>query len=104
MTDMKALISVGLVVGAVVLNHAQTEGPRNLAGADFPCTYNKPITQKTTAKFLETINDVTFATGFEIQSGSMILRAESAMCQANGECALTGKVTVTLSAQQPAPK
>jgi hypothetical protein len=94
---------VGLLIGAVVVVHAQTDPPKNFAGADFPCTYNKPVTHNITSKFLETINDVTFATNFQIETGNMILRAETAICQPSGECELRGKVTVNL-ASKPSSK
>jgi hypothetical protein len=97
------VLLVFLVVGALIALHAQAEGPKNLAGVDFPCTYNKPITHNITAKFFETINDATFATNFQIETGNMILRAETAVCQPSGECELTGKVTVNLTAK-PAGK
>ena len=90
MTKACAGVMVGFFVGAVMIIHAQTDPPKNFAGADFPCTYNKPITHNIKAKFLETINDVTFATNFEIESGNMILRAdtaESASPAVNASCA-----------------
>jgi hypothetical protein len=103
MTKANAVLMVGFVVGAVIVIHAQTEPPKNLAGVDFPCTYNKPTTHNITAKFIETINDATFATNFQIETGNMILRAETAVCQPSGECELTGKVTLNLAAK-PAGK
>jgi hypothetical protein len=104
MKKANAVLLIGLVSGAVLVIDAQTEPPKNLAGVDFPCTYNKPITHNITAKFFETINDATFATNFQIESGNMILRAETAVCQPSGECELRGKVTVNLTASKPAGK
>lgn len=59
---MKFALLVGSIVGAVVLSQAQTSRPTNLAGAEFPCNYNQPGPNVTTATFLETVNDVTFLT------------------------------------------
>ena len=101
MTKASAGFLVGFFLAAVMVIHAQTEPPKNFAGADFPCTYNKPITHNITAKFFETINDVTFATNFQIETGNMILRADTAVCQPNGECELRGKVTVNLASKVP---
>lgn len=95
-----AALLIGLImVGAVMLSDAQTTAPTNLAGAEFPCNYHQPGPNVTTAKFLETVNDVTFLTGnVEVRRSNIIVRADSAICQPNGECELNGKVTMTLSA------
>ena len=98
------LLSLPLVAAAVMLGHAQVDAPKNRAGAEFPCTYNKPVTPSMTAGSLETINGVIFAKDFRVQSGSMILRAESATCEPTGECTLTGTVSVNLAASKPPEK
>ena len=101
MKRSSALGLAGIVIGAVAFGHAQTEAPKNLAGAEFPCIYTKPPTPfQLTAKFLETIGDATFATNIEIRSDNMTIRSENAVCHGDGECELTGKVTVTLTAQK----
>jgi hypothetical protein len=99
MTKVIAGFAAGLFFGAAMISHAQTDAPKNSAGAEFPCTYNKPITHNITAKFFETINDAIFATNFQIESGNMILRAETAVCEPDGECELRGKVTVNLTSK-----
>jgi hypothetical protein len=98
MKRSNALGLAGIVMGAVALGHAQIDAPKNLAGAEFPCTYTKPASPYTmTAKFLETIDNATFATGFQVQSDNVTIRAENAVCHGNGECELTGTVTVTMT-------
>ena len=73
MKRSNALELAGIVVGAV-LGHAQTEPPKNLAGAEFPCIYTKPpAPYQLTAKFLETIGEATYATGIEIRSDTLII-------------------------------
>ena len=42
MKKANAVFVIGLVIGAVIVIQAQTEPPKNLAGVEFPCTYNKP--------------------------------------------------------------
>jgi hypothetical protein len=91
-------VAIGFVMGAILFGQAQTEAPRNLAGAEFPCTYTAPQAHKMTADFVETVNEVTFATGFQIESGTITLRATNARCDAGAECELTGKVTVKMTA------
>jgi len=101
MKRSNALGLAGIVVGAVALGHAQTEAPKNLVGAEFPCVYtNPPAPHQLTAKFLETIGDATYATGIEIRSDNLTIRSENAVCHDNGECELSGKVTVTLTGQK----
>jgi hypothetical protein len=101
MNKSKAIAFVGVVIATVALSHAQTEAPRNLAGAEFPCTYTKPSAPyEMTVKFLETINGETFATGFQVRSDNVTIRSENAVCRAGGECELTGNVTLTLTPQK----
>ena len=97
MKRANALVLTGIVIGTVGFGHAQTEAPKNLAGAEFPCTYTKPASPyRLTAKFFETINDATYATALQVQSDNVTIRAENAICHGNGECELSGKVTLTL--------
>jgi hypothetical protein len=98
------MLQVAVVLGIGIYAYAQTP-PTNLAGAEFPCNYSLPEPNTIKAKFFETINDVTFLNGdVEFRRGNTIIRADSAMCNANGECELSGKVKAILTAPQPAIK
>ena len=77
---------------------SQTVPPKNLAGAEFPCSYEKGTPNTGSVKFHETVGDVTFFTGdVQIRSANVLIRADSARCEADGDCKLSGAVTVTLA-------